>query len=221
LQKVFGDENIETFPTEFAIAPLQSKMLALPAPEADTHKSKDTAASGDSEEEPLTKELDIGKLQERIHQKEEREADLQEALKVAETEIQEYRAEQEAVKAELYTVKSKVQYLGLMMKDVHKLKDTVDQHIEKTPLLIDQASKDLKIELQEEKTRRLLLQGQIMSSIKSEVKTLIQAQIPELQHNMKEELKKAVQQLRDEMEKKMYEMERKMSDKHEEREEVC
>ena len=217
-------------------------MLALPAPEADTHKTKDTKSS-DLEEQLLPKESDIEKLQESLRQREEREADLQEALEIADTEIQKYRAELEAVKTELEVVKNKLQDLkGKVKEDLHNIKATVSRHsydAEKTPLLIDRTSKDLKMKLQEEESRRSLFQEttnkrfvQVQSSIKavksdvesevtSKVETHIKAQIPQLQDYMNQEWEKRMHQLRDEMEKKMSEMERKMSDKHEEREEVC
>ena len=187
LQEVFGDENIETFQTKFELVSLQRERLALPPPDSDTHKSKDTKSS--DSEEPLPKESDIEKLQESLRQREEREATLQRALEVAKTEIQNYRADLVAVKNELHTANSKIRELELKVlgnnERMHKVQAIVSQHsseLEMTPQLIDEASIKLKIKLKEEERKRLSLQasmasqlGKVQLDIKSDIKSDIES----------------------------------------------
>lgn len=205
----------------------------LPAREAVKDQSMDTASKEEVEESPPEKS-DIEKLQEKLSEREEREAELKQALKLAEIDMRKNREELETVKTEVENVNAKLQELKGKVtektKEIWSLKSTVNQHssdIEKNPLLIEQASKDLKIKLQEEENRRSVFQenttkkfGQVQSNIRSEVKTHMKAQIPELQHNMKEELEKTAQQLRDEMKKELSEMRCEVLRQHEEREEV-
>ena len=194
----------------------------------------DTSSKEEVEESPPEKS-DIEKLQEKLQEREEKEAELQQALELAETDMRKNRAELESVKTEVESVKAKLQELKGKVTDkireLSSLKGTVNQHtsdIEKTPLLIEQASKDLKIRLQEEENRRSVFQenttkkfGLVQSNIKSEVKTFVNAQIPGLQQHMKEELEKTAQQLRDERKKEISDMRFEVLRQHEEREEVC
>ena len=92
------------------------------------------------------------------------------------------------MKAELHELKTKVME---MSKDMQELQAAVGQHCVKTPLLIDQASNDLKMKLQDEERKHSLFQEttkskleQVHSSIKlvksevlSEAKTYIQEQV--------------------------------------------
>ena len=200
----------------------------LPAREAVKDQSMDTASK--VEESPPEKS-DIEKLQEKLSEREEREAELKQALKLAEIDMQKNREELETVKTE---VNAKLQELKGKVtektKEIWSLKGTVNQHssdIEKNPLLIEQASKDLKIKLQEEENRRSVFQenttkkfGLVQSNIKSEVKTHMEARIPELENHLKKELEKTAQQLRDEMKKELLQMRCEVLRQHEEREEV-
>lgn len=170
---------------------------------------------------------DIEKLKESLQEREEKEADLKQALKIAETERQQYRTELDAMKTELETVKNRLQELSKKIseksKDITSLKGAVSQHSSD----IIQVSKDLTTKSLEEAKRSLVSQenttkriGQVQSSIKSEIRTHMQAQIPVLQ-------KELAQQLRDERKTEMSAMKKEMSDvqcevlkQHEEREGV-
>ena len=92
------------------------------------------------------------------------------------------------MKAELHELKTKVME---MSRDMQELQTAVGQHCVKTPLLIDQASKDLQMKLQDEDRKHSRFQEttkskleQVHSSIKlvksevlSEAKTHIQEQV--------------------------------------------
>ena len=207
-----------------------------PAHEVDKDKSMDTSSKEDIKESPPEKS-DIEKLQESLQEREEREASLMQAVEIAETKIQRYEAELETVKTELENLKVQVN------KDVSKLQASQNKfEKEKTPLLIHQASKDLQQKLSDEKIKRLEFQESttnqlaqdkidiksvksdvrsVKSEVKSEVisqtKTHIEAQIPRLQDHMGKMLDATVCQLRGEMEEKLS----KVSQRHDEREEVC
>ena len=194
-------------------------------------------------EESPPEKSDLEKLQESLQEREEREASLMQAVEIAETKIQRYEAELETVKTELENLKAKVS------KDVPKLQASqhkLEKEKEKTPILIHQASKDLQQMLSDEKIQRLefqesttnqlaqdridiksvksevrLVKSEVKSEIKSEVKsqtkTHVQAEVPQLQDHMGKMLDATMGQLRGEMEEKLS----KVSQRHDEREEVC
>ena len=190
-------------------------------------------------EESPPEKSDLEKLQESLQEREEREASLMQAVEIAETKIQRYEAELETVKTELENLKAKVS------KDVPKLQasqNNLEKEKEKTPILIHQASKDLQQMLSDEKIQRLefqesttnqlaqdridiksvksevrLVKSEIKSEVKSQTKTHVQAEVPQLQDRMGKMLDATMGQLRGEMKEKLS----KVSQRHDEREEVC
>ena len=194
----------------------------LPAQEPDIHESSDH--SKEEVEESPPEKSDIEKLQESVQEMEVKEAHLKKSLERAGDEIQQYKAELDTVKTELQYLKVK---FAEKSKDLQNVRTAVDKHkseLGRTPRLIRQASRDLVQKFQkdtsdcllfQESTKKDFAQVQLrIKSVKSEVEskltrtleTQLQAKIPELQHDMKEELDKNMQQLRDEVKREMSDM---------------
>ena len=175
-------------------------------------------------EESPPEKSDLEKLQESLHEREKREAELQQALKRIEDEMQKQgnklekdTAEIEKHRVDLDAVRSDLKPLKPL---TNKIKD-LNTQLSETQRLIDETSKDLKRKLQEEVRKRSLFEtttkskfqsvkSEVKSDVLSEVRRDLQAEIPPFQRHMKEEFEKTVCQLRDEMEKKMFDMHCKM-----------
>ena len=196
----------------------------LPVSESDTVQGLDSKPSDcptEEVEDIPPEKSEIEKLQESLQERDKREAALKQSLEQAEIEIENH-------KSQLQEMQGKLRDKG---NDIRNLQSVVKQHkceLEKTPLsALDQASKDLKQKLIDEGSRRaeshqytMRQLGRVQTNLKSEVKTHVQAQIPELQLHMKEEMDAAVRQLRGEMERKLSDMRSEVLRQHEEREEV-
>lgn len=234
-QEVNGDEKVEIFLKNLETVLPHGRLFQrepLPLSEADTVQGPDSKPSDcptEEAEEIQPEKSDIEKLQESLQEREEKEVALKQSLEQAETELQNQRSELERVKQELQEVQGKLRDKG---NDIRKLQAVVNQHkfeLEKTPLsTLDQASRDLKQKLIDEGSKRAESQqytmrqlGRIQTTLKSEVKTHIQAQIPELQFHMKEVLDATVHQLRDEMERKLSDMRSEVREQQLEQEKVC
>lgn len=202
---------------------------SVPEPE-EMNETMDVSSDHSKEEakEPPPEKSDIEKLKESLQEREEKEADLKQALEVAETEIQQHRAELDAMKTELETVKNKLQETNkkvteIRSRDIWNLKGTVSQHSSD----IDRVSNDLKTKSLEEENKRLVSQenttkriGQVQSSIKSEIRTHMQSQIPEHKKELAQQLRVERTTEMAEMKREMLDMQREVLKQHEEREEA-
>ena len=171
---------------------------------------------------------DIDKLKESLQEREEKEADLKQALEIAETEIQQHRAELDDLKTELQTVKNKLQEINkkvteIKSRDIWNLKSTVSQHSSD----IERFSNDLKTRSLEEENKRLVSQqsttkqiGEVQSSIKSEIRKHMQSQIPEHKKELAQQLRVERKTEMGEMKREMLDMQREVLKQHEEREEA-